>query len=64
MVNIFYKDGTPVEDPNKPGRQLSYHIEPKALKFLSNKVIPMINKKDKDFVYNPISNTEPLKKEY
>lgn len=50
MVDILYKDGTPVPDPNKEGENLSYHIDKKALKFLDKKVIPMINQHDKDFV--------------
>ena len=50
MVEILYKDGTPVINPNNPEENLSYHIDKKALKFLDKKVIPMINQHDKDFV--------------
>lgn len=49
MVQIFYKDGTPVINPNKEGEQLEYHIDKKMLKFLE-KVKYLINQHDKDFV--------------
>lgn len=49
MVEILYKDGTPVPDPNREGHNLTFHIDKKILGYLA-KVKVLIEKKDKDWV--------------
>ena len=54
MVEIFYKDGTPVPNPNPydkySPKQLSFHLDKGMKKFIDRNIIPRINKDDKDYV--------------
>ena len=49
MVEIVNSDGTPVEDPNRPGETLTYHVE-RAIRQYLTEVKNLINEKDKDWV--------------
>jgi len=54
MVEIFFKDGTPVPNPNPydkhSPKQLSFHLDKGMKKFIDRNIIPRINKDDKDYV--------------
>lgn len=49
MTDILYKDGTPVPDPNRPGKNLSYSIDKRMQRYL-DQIKNKITKKDKDWV--------------
>jgi len=54
MVDIFYKDGKPVPNPNPVNKdspkQLSFHVDKGLKKMIDKTIIPRINKNDKDYV--------------
>ncbi len=50
MVNILYKNGNNVLDPNDKTKILSYHVDKRLKAFLDDKVRERVTKKDKDYI--------------